>query len=166
MIALFTGGIQLGKRRALPHARKSGWRPAMAVIKPESFFSARNEKTKMNWFCYEIALETYKRISDRLGERLVKSGITEDALTDFSVKLAKDTKVQILDWMEGRIEKVCFSDETVRTRFPSLDDDMIDEIFDAILEAWDGLLEICGSCPNACITNRNEIAPMFDGDGH
>ena len=134
----------------------------MAVIRPESFISAGREKTRLDRFCYEFALGVYDSISEKLGERLVESGIVEDALAGFSVRLSKDAGKQIVDQLAGRIRGVYFSWEPFKREFPFLEDETVDEMIDAVLEAWDELLEVCESCPNACITRRNEPAPMFD----
>jgi hypothetical protein len=42
------------------------------LIKPTSFYSAEHEKTKLNWFCYELALHFDLSINRKLGEKLEK----------------------------------------------------------------------------------------------
>jgi len=159
---LFTGGNRLGERRAQKHGRKAGWKPAMAVIKPVSFFSADYEKTRLNWFCYELAFGIYDSVRERLGKRMTMFGIDENALAGFSIKHAREAKTQILERLAGRSDNIGPSREAVKAFFPSMSDDMVDDTVDATLDAWDTLLEICEFCPEACITRRDEPAPMFD----
>ncbi|MBM4249022.1 MAG: hypothetical protein FJ149_06240 [Euryarchaeota archaeon] len=155
----------LGKLHASTVHTVLGWRPALAVIRRESFFPAEAEKTRMNWFCYEISLAIYDQISDQLGERLKGFEIDEKALAEFSVRLARDAKVQIIDWLEGRSKTISYSEEKIGTYLPTLDGGTAKELFNAVLDAWDSLLAICESCPNACITRRDEPAPVFDEEG-
>lgn len=39
-------------------------------IKPTSFYSNEQEKTKLNWFCYELALSFDLAIGSKLGKKL------------------------------------------------------------------------------------------------
>mgnify|MGYP001135623781 CR=1 FL=1 len=43
------------------------------LIKPTSFYSAKHEKTKLNWFCYESALSFELEIKRKLGNALINS---------------------------------------------------------------------------------------------
>jgi hypothetical protein len=41
---------------------------------------------------------------------------------------------------------------------------MFDKMLDAIGEAWDELLRIRESCPNRCVTEREDYCTMFAED--
>ncbi len=56
------------------------------LIKLTSFYSAKHEKTKLNWFCYESALSFELEIKRKLGEKLKRYKIYEKDIADFSVR--------------------------------------------------------------------------------
>jgi len=80
------------------------------LIKPTSFYSNEQEKTKLNWFCYESALSFYLAIKGKLGEKLEKKyGIDEEKIADFSIYFAKKMKEISLQKLSGEIDTVYFS---------------------------------------------------------
>jgi hypothetical protein len=42
------------------------------IINPASFYSKETEKTKLNWFCYELSISIYNEIKENLEEQLKK----------------------------------------------------------------------------------------------
>ena len=133
------------------------------LIKPTSFYSNEQEKTKLNWFCYESALSFYLAIKGKLGDKLEKKyGIDEEEIADFSIYFAKKMKEIILQKLSGEIETVYFSYDLVEEYFPFLSDRLINKMLDALGGAWDGLLSICESCPNRCVSEKDEYCTMFD----
>jgi hypothetical protein len=133
-----------------------------SVIKPTSFYSSEHEKTKLNWFCYELAVGINDEIKENLGKRLTKYKIDDKAIAKFSIYISKKMKDIILQKLSGRIEKVYFSYEMVETYFPNLSDRLVNKILDAISKAWDFLLSICETCPTRCISEKEVYCTMFD----
>ena len=133
------------------------------LIRPTSFYSAEHEKTKLNWFCYELALNFELDIKHKLGKRLKRYGIYEEQIADFSVYLAKKMKGIILQKLSGEIEKVYFSYDMVESYFPRrMSDRMVDKMLDAIEKAWDEQLSVCEICPTRCVTEKDIYCTMFD----
>lgn len=128
------------------------------LIKPESFYSAEEEKTKLNWFCYELAL-SFQNALGSLAERL---GLDDDLVADFSIYLAREMKSVALEKLAGRVETAYFSDEMVLSYLPDLDDEKVDEVLDALTGAWDEQLGYCEVCPARCITEKDAYCTMFD----
>ncbi len=128
-------------------------------INPASFYTREDGKTKLNWFCYELALSFESAIKKGLAERLELDG---DLLADFSTYLAKEMKAVVLQKLAGEIERPYFSDEMVLSYFPALEDEMVDEMLDALAEAWDEQLSICEVCPTRCISEKDAYCTMFD----
>jgi len=50
----------------------------------------------------------------------------------------------------------------IEKAFPKLNDKTIDELLTYTTEAWGNLLDICVSCPSACISNKDDYCAMFD----
>jgi uncharacterized Fe-S radical SAM superfamily protein PflX len=134
----------------------------ISMIKPTSFYSAEFEKTKLNWFCYELSMGIYDEIMKNLGKRLKKYKIDEKALAEFSIYTSKKMKGIILQKLSGRIEKVYFSYEMVESYFPNLSDKLVNKMLDAISKVWDEQLGFCEICPTRCISEKDAYCTMFD----
>ncbi|MFH0836803.1 MAG: hypothetical protein V1870_01615 [Candidatus Aenigmatarchaeota archaeon] len=65
---------------------------AISIISPKMFYSNKNEKTKLNWFCYELSMAIYNKIKKKLGEKLIKYSVDDQSLATFSVHLSKEAK--------------------------------------------------------------------------
>ncbi len=140
---------------------KSG-ESGIEMIKPTLFYSSVSEKTKLNWFCYEISMGFYDKIKEKLGKKLTKNKIDEEALAEFSIYLSKKMKDIILQKLSGKIEMVYFSHEMVDSYFPTLNDRLVNKILDAISKAWDEQLSFCEMCPTRCISEKDAYCTMFD----
>ena len=133
------------------------------TIKPTSFYPSEIEKTKLNWFCYELALNFDLAIGSKLGKKLKRRyGIDKEEIADFCIYFAKKMKAIILQKLSEEIETVYFSYDLIETYFPRLRDRMINKILDVVAEAWDEQLSICEICPTRCVTEKDEYCTMFD----
>ena len=72
-----------------------------SLIKPTSFYSAEHEKTKLNWFCYELALSFELEITQNLEKQLRRRRIHEADIAEFSIYFAKEMKTILLQQLEG-----------------------------------------------------------------
>ena len=119
----------------------------LSMIKPTSFYSGESEKTKLNWFCYELSIEIYDNMKRRIGNRLRRNKISDEALAEFSIDISKGMKDIILQKLLGRIKDVYFSHEMIERIFPNLDDRTINRMLDIIAKVWDEVLSACELCP-------------------
>ena len=135
-----------------------------ARIAPGDFYSGEEEKTKLNWFLFEYALELYSTIrrDKELLARLNGKGVGEAELAQFCVRYAKGTKMQILDKLAGKIPQVRFDYGEVEARLPAIGDALVDRVLTRAAEAWDTQTEGCAMCPTRCISERDQRCTMFD----
>jgi len=133
-----------------------------SMIKPTSFYSDESEKTKLNWFCYELSMSINAEIKENLGKRLKEYKIDDETLAEFSINASKKVKDIVLQKLSGRIEKVYFSHEMVESYFPNLSDGLVNKMLDSISKAWDDLLSVCEICPTRCISEKDAYCTMFD----
>jgi len=141
------------------------YKSALSMIKPIAFVRLESEKTKLNWFCYEMSMAFYEEMNERLGKILKKYRISDKDIADFSIYISKRTKNIILKKFSGEIDKVYFSYELVKAYFPRLSDRMINKILDVISKAWTNQLDFCVVCPTRCITEKDSYCTMFDKYG-
>jgi hypothetical protein len=133
-----------------------------SLVKPTAFYSDDSEKIKLNWFCYEYALEIISEIGARLQKRLNQKGVPDGRIAEFAICFAKHMKAVALQKLGGEFDKVPMSSQDIARFLPHLDDRLVDDLLTVTVRAWEGLLEICSFCPARCISERDHVAPMFD----
>lgn len=133
-----------------------------SLIKPTSFYSAEHEKTKLNWFCYELALSFELEITQNFEKQLRRRRIHEADIAEFSIYFAKEMKTILLQQLSGEIKMIYFPHERVEAYFPLLSDRLVEKILDAIAEAWDEQLSVCEICPIRCVSEKDVYCTMFD----
>jgi hypothetical protein len=134
------------------------------LIKKKSFYSRESEKTKLNWFCFEMALSIELDIRKNLGKQLMKHKIYDKSIAEFSIYYSKAMKDIILQKLSGKIKTVIHSYEPIESYFPKLNDEMVNKMLDVISKAWEGQLNVCVLCPNRCISEKDVYCTMFDSD--
>lgn len=134
----------------------------LTMISPTSFYSSERDKTKLNWFTYELAMSIYDEARKGLGGRLRREGVGGDALAEISVHAAKALADQVRLRLAGGLDTVVISPELVRDRHGGLSDRTLDGMVDAMMRAWDDVLRVCETCTNSCITEHDRRCWMFD----
>ncbi len=135
-----------------------------STIEPYHFISCQSDKTKFNWFAFELACEIESAIPSRLNGRLSKSGYTKQALNTSCIRLATLLQGVILKKLRNDIPEMQINYTEVEVAFPGLSDKIINELLDCTVTAWGNLLNICVSCPSACISHKNDYCNMFDDE--
>jgi hypothetical protein len=141
------------------------YRYTMSMVKPSAFVRRDEEKTKLNWFCYEISMAFYDEISKNLGKALKKYRISDKDIADFSIYLSKRMKGIILKKLSGEVDNIYFSFEMVESYFPKLNNRLVNKMLDVTSKAWHEQLDFCVVCPTRCITEKDEYCTMFDTYG-
>lgn len=133
-------------------------------IQPNSFFSAEDEKTKLNWILFEYALEIESQILrvKRLKRRLFEKGIKNSRIADFCVEFSKSMKPQILDKFEGRIKEVAIDGLNIEKIFPEMGENLTKQVLNIVVMAWDSQMEACWTCPEHCPSDWNARSSMFN----
>jgi len=137
-----------------------------SVIKPTSFYSGEHEKTKLNWFCFEISVGLFDEIKKNHGRQLKKNKIDDKAIAEFSIYIAKKMKDIVLWKLAGKIDTVYISYEIVELYFPTFNDRLVNKILDTISKVWDEQLSICEICPTRCISEKDAYCIMFDDEDY
>ncbi|MCX6693447.1 MAG: hypothetical protein NT074_02695 [Methanomicrobiales archaeon] len=134
----------------------------MSMIQPTSFYSSKKEKTKFNWFCYELSMAIYDTTKKSNENLLKRYQIGNEDLALFSIYISKKMKDIILHRPDGKIEKVDISQEIIGSYFPDINEKLVKNLQDAIAQACDELLSFCKLCPNRCISQKDAYCTMFD----
>ncbi|HMA82886.1 MAG TPA: hypothetical protein VKP59_01520 [Candidatus Thermoplasmatota archaeon] len=143
---------------------KRKYSPALNMIKPDSFVKNERDKTKLNWFCYEMSMSFYDDINEKLGKSLQRYRINDLEIARFSIHCSKEMKPIILEKLSGKIDKVYFSYELVESYFPHLGGRMINKLLKIISKSWYDQLGFCIHCPTRCISEKDMYCTMFDSE--
>jgi len=131
-------------------------------IEPYHFFSNREEKTKFNWFAFELACEINRAVPYKLKKYLSKRGYTEQTFNKSCIKLSILLQGIVLKKLNNEIPDMQINYTEVERAFPKLNDKTINKLLSCTAKAWDNLLDICVSCPSACVSNKDDYCTMFD----
>ena len=135
-------------------------------IQPNHFFSSRDDKTKFNWFGFELACEMDRAVPFQLKRCLSKNGYTQQTFNQSCIKLAVLLQGVVLRKLGNEIPCMEISHTEVESAFPKLNDKTINQLLDCAAKAWENLLSICASCPCACVSNKDAYCPMFDDSSY
>jgi len=131
-------------------------------ISPAAFFESDEEKTKLNWFCFEFAAEIKSHLGKPLLRKLKKEGVDAGDLAGFCIHYSKEMKTKIAGKVAGNQEDMVLSYLPIENYFSFLSDKLVDELLTVVGKAWDELTAMCVMCPTRCISEMNARAEMFD----
>lgn len=135
-------------------------------IEPHHFFSNQNEKTKFNWFAFELACEIDMAVSPKLKKILAKKGYTKITFNMSCIKLAKLLQNIVLKKLRNEIPEMQINYTEIEIAFPKLNDKIINNLLSCTAKAWDNLLDTCVICPSACVSNKDDYCHMFDDENY
>ena len=133
-----------------------------STIEPTHFFSNQNEKTKFNWFAFELACEIERAVPSKLRKYMLKRRYTKKTFNQSCIKLAILLQGIILKKLRNEIPDMKISYTEVEKAFPNLNDKTNDKLLNCTIKAWENLLGVCVSCSSACISNKDAYCAMFD----
>lgn len=131
-------------------------------INPGHFYSNQSEKTKFNWFAFELACEIDRAVPYKFKKYLSKRGYTKEKFNKSCIKLATLLQGVVLKKLNKDIPDMQLNYTEVEKAFPGLNDKKINDLLMCTENAWENLLKICVSCPSACVSNKDEYCSMFD----
>ena len=122
--------------------------PDYSKIQPNHFFSSQKEKTKFNWFAFELASEIDRAVPYGLKKYLSKKGYTKQKFNKSCINLAILLQGMVLKKLRNEIPIMQINYTEVERAFPNLNSKTTNELLDCTGKAWDNLLGICVSCPS------------------
>ncbi|MBT4079697.1 MAG: hypothetical protein HOL17_00035 [Gammaproteobacteria bacterium] len=132
-------------------------------ISPDHFFANESEKTKLNWFAFELAREVDHVVPYKFKKYLAKRGCTKETFNMSCVKLAGLLQKEAVNSLSSG-NTMCLSYEAIEKAFnkPKLNKKAINDLLSCVQSAWDNLLRMCVSCPSACVSNKDDYCEMFN----
>ena len=131
-------------------------------IKAKYFYENENEKTKLNWFCYEYAYVLYKNIMEAKILKKYRKKNKNEQIVKFCVYFSKETKRSIHEKIGGIVENTTFYEEYVKNYYPNNTNKENYLLLNVATKAWDEMLSNCVNCPTRCISEMNKKCILFD----
>ena len=134
-------------------------------VKIEWFYDNDNEKTKLNWLCYEFACDFYDAImkSNKLF-RFVKKHSKKD-IAKFCEYFSKSIKDNIESKRMTLSEITADCEKHISEYYHRNSETENGYFADAAAEAWEHLMEMCETCSEKCISDPNGYSKYFSRYG-
>jgi len=131
------------------------------TIRPEWFYTG-GKKTKMNWFLFEVALEYQQAIAQDKALASYRNTHSPKDIAQFCTYFSKRMEKSALEGLAGKTDAVVFYEDYVTDYYPHIPRRQTDALLTAAIDAWDGMLAICETCPERCISERSFPSTLFD----
>jgi hypothetical protein len=131
-------------------------------IEMEWFYYIEGEKTKLNWFLLEVALEYYVRIRDNGELANYREQYDERQRAQYCAYFAKRLKKNLLNCLRGQRKTVVIDQEHINDFYPHFSDAISDLLAKVAKDAVGHMLAACEHCPSQCLRDYRARCPSFD----
>ena len=131
-------------------------------MRMEWFHNIEGEKTKLNWFLLETAIEHYDRIMESDALSSYRELYTKEQIAVFCAYYARRMKESLLNNLRGRRKNIIPYYEYIDDYYPNHDRKLTNLLRAAANDAWRHMLEACGRCPQQCLNDYSSRCMDFD----
>jgi len=134
-------------------------------IQIEWFYHLEGEKTKLNWFLLEIALEYYDRIKDSPELAAYREQYDDKQISQYCTYHARRMKEGLLRCLRGQRKSIVIQEEHIYDFYPHHTNEMNKALSKVCNEAWGHMLEACRNCQQQCLVDYKARSRDFDTYG-
>lgn len=131
-------------------------------IQIEWFYYLEGEKTKLNWFLLEVALEYYMRIRSNTDLQPYREQYTEEQIAQYCTYYVRRMKESLLKCIRGQRKSITLYQEHVADFYPQHPDQQNKALNKVAKEALDHMLSACENCPAMCLHDYTSRSMDFD----
>jgi hypothetical protein len=131
-------------------------------IRIEWFHHLEGEKTKLNWFLLETALEHYDRIMGSAALAAYREQYGESQIALFCAYYARRMKASLLNNLRGRRKSIVAYLDYIDDYYPNHDHATNRALRAVANEAWEHMLDACLNCPQQCLEDYSSRSMDFD----
>jgi len=131
-------------------------------IRAEWFYYLEGEKTKLNWFLFETALEHYDMIRDSLELKPYLNKYSNQQIAQFCTYYARRMKEELLNCISNKRKRITCSQEYVDDFYPHHSNSLNRRLTDIANDAWVHMLSQCETCPQRCLYDYKSRTILFD----
>jgi len=120
------------------------------------------EKTKLNWYLLEMALEYYDRIMGSAELATYRELYDEERVAQYCAYYARRLKESLLKYIRGQRKTVIFYHEYAGDYYPQHDERLAAVLSRIARESFDSMWPGCRACPQQCLWEHEDRSPLFD----
>ncbi|MCL2853834.1 MAG: hypothetical protein FWE20_12555 [Defluviitaleaceae bacterium] len=131
-------------------------------IQMEWFYHLEGEKTKLNWFLLEVALEYYDRIMDSPELKPYREHYGNEQIGQYCTYYARRMRVGLLKFIRGQRKCINLYQAHVTDFYPHHTHQMNSALSAVAEEAISHMLSACKNCPQQCLLDYQSRSADFD----
>jgi hypothetical protein len=131
-------------------------------IQMEWFLNLGSERTKLNWYLLELAMEYYEGIRRSPLLEFYREQYSEQQIAQYCAYYVRRLKESLLNYLRGRRKTVIFYREYASDFYPHHDDEVTRVLSRVARETFDIMWYACKGCPQQCLNDYEAISPHFD----
>jgi len=130
-------------------------------IKKEWFYSLEGEKTNLNWFLFESAMEIYDHIRRTPGLADYRKQYNEQQIAQFCTYYARRVKSYMLTNRRAGDDSITYG-EYVNDFYPQHSKEMNHALWIVACVAFAQIQSNCKHCPQDCLAEHMARNPYFE----
>lgn len=130
-------------------------------IQMEWFYYVHYEKSKLNWFLFETALEYYDFIKSEPELSTYRKKYTDEQIGQYCTYYSRRMKQSVLKHLRGRTKSIVHHGDDIGDFYPHHTYEMNMKLQKVALKAWDAILPQCRICPQGCLIDYESESIFF-----
>jgi len=126
------------------------------------FYYIEGNKTKLNWYLLEFALEYYDLIRKSSALEDYRNQYNEQYIAQYCAYYARRIKKSLLNGIRGRTKHVIFYEGYISDFYPHHENKTNDALNRLAIEVFEALQSKCDGCPQRCLIDYMAISTFFD----
>ena len=131
-------------------------------IQMEWFYYLYSEKSKLNWYLLEFALDYYTRIRDSNELALYREQYSEEQIAQYCAYYARRLQESLLNYLRGRRKTVIFYREYAGDFYPHHDRGLTILLSRTARESFDDMWNACEVCTQRCLDDYLAASSFFE----
>ena len=130
-------------------------------IRIEWFYYLEGNRTKLNWFLLEVALEYYERIMKSPGLAAYREQYDETQIARYCTYYVRRLKDGLLKYIQGKRKSINIYQEHITDYYPHHSHPMNSTLSAVAQEALTHMLSACKNCPQQCLVDYRSKTADF-----
>jgi len=131
-------------------------------IQIEWFYYLEGDRTKLNWFLLEVALEYYSRIMGNPELKSYREQYNKEQIAQYCTYYVRRMKDGLLKFIRGRRKCINLYQEHITDFYPHHLRQMNSTLSATAEEALKHMLSACKNCPQQCLLDYQSRSMDFD----
>ena len=131
-------------------------------IQIEWFYHLEGNRTKLNWFLLEVALEYYGRIMESPELKSYRDQYNKEQIAQYCTYYVRRMKEGLLKCIRGQRKRSNIYQEHITDFYPHHTHQMNSTLSAVAEEALTHMLSACKNCPQQCLIDYQSRSMDFD----